>query len=117
MSVAGSFDRGCGMLLKDLVDRRLLCPVTQPHTSLSFAVSDLKDRFVHESREIALGHTEEVMQGFGGFGDHPYDFKVFGRRRYSARDPVKLCDIDRISLPKPCCITGVWLCAGSWTQM
>lgn len=56
-SVRGSFGNGCGMLLKNLVDRRLLCPVTQPHTSLCFAVSDLKDRFRHESREIALGHT------------------------------------------------------------
>ncbi len=92
-SVSGSFGKGCGMPLKNLVDRRLLCPVTQPHTSLCFAVSDLKDRFRTESREIALGHTEEMMRERGGFGEHPYDFKVFAHRRYGTRCQVNVFNV------------------------
>ncbi len=87
-SAIGSFDRGCYMLLKDLVDRRLLCPATQPQTAVSFAVSDLKSRFEHKTREIAMGHTEKVMAELGGLGVQPYDVRIFADCFYSARSPV-----------------------------
>ncbi len=87
-SDVGSFDRGCYTLLKDLVDRRLLCPATQPQTTVSFAVSNLKSRFEHKTREIAMGHTEKVMAELGGLGVQPYDVRIFADCFYSARFPV-----------------------------
>lgn len=83
--VVGSFKNGCGMLLGDLAARRTLCPAAQPHTFVSFAASSLKDRFVHGSREIALQHTEALLQSMGGFGEEPYEFRVSGSRHYDRR--------------------------------
>ncbi len=60
--------------------------MTQLQTSLCFAVSDLKDRFRHGSRELALGNTEEMTRELGGHGVHPYEFNIFGGCHYSARD-------------------------------
>lgn len=87
-SAVGEFETGSKKLIRDLSDRRLLCPPMQPQTSLCFAASDLKDRFRHGNREIALGNTEEVTRELGGHGVHPYEFNIFGGCHYSVRGPV-----------------------------
>jgi hypothetical protein len=81
--VHGSYDTGCGVLLRDLVDRRMLCPPTQPDTFLCFATSDLYLRLKHRSRDAAMRFTEDELLDLTAPVEVPYVMRVRARAHYN----------------------------------
>lgn len=91
-SASGSFEKGCGRLLKNLITRNMVCPQQLDHTFLCFAVSDYADRRLHRSRENAQEFLENKLLDLGSECDGPYELRVRARRNY-AQDCVEFFSI------------------------